>query len=402
MKLRHTMLATVVVVAAAFGGQASAQEKSIKLGVMNDRSGLYADLSGEGSVVAARMAVEDSGIQDKGWKVDIVSADHQNKPDIGSTIARTWYDQEGVDVIVDVPTSSVALAVNEVTKQKDKVFLVSGAATSDLTGKQCSPNTIHWTYDTWSLANGTGRAMVEAGGDTWFFVTADYAFGHQLEEDTSAVVKKAGGQVLGAVRHPFPGQDFSSFLLQAQASGAEVIGLANAGGDTINSIKQAAEFGITQAGQNLAGLLVFITDVHALGIQTAQGLVLTEAFYWDLNDQTRDWSKRFAEAHNGNMPTMVQAGVYSAVLHYLKAVEALGEAEGKAVVEKMKELPTSDPLFGEGQVRADGRKIHKMYLFEVKKPEESQGTWDYYKVVSEIPADQAFRPVEEGNCPLGQ
>jgi branched-chain amino acid transport system substrate-binding protein len=348
------------------------------------------------------MAVEDSGIEGKGWKVEIVSADHQNKPDVGSTIARTWYDQEGVDVIVDVPTSSVALAVSQITREKDKVFMNSGAASSDLTGKQCSPNTIHWTYDTWALANGTGRAMVEAGGESWFFVTADYAFGHALERDTANFVKEAGGQVLGAVRHPFPGQDFSSFLLQAQASGAEVIGLANAGGDTINSIKQAAEFGITQAGQKLAGLLVFISDVHALGLPTAQGLVLTESFYWDLNDQTREWSKRFAEKHGGKMPTMVQAGVYSSLLHYFKAIEALGDKDAKPVVAKMKELPTSDPLFGEGQVRADGRKIHKMYLFEVKKPEESKGPWDYYKLVAEIPADKAFRPLNEGGCELVQ
>jgi branched-chain amino acid transport system substrate-binding protein len=386
----------------AIAGQAYGQEISLKIGVMNDRSGLYADLTGEGSVVAARMAAEDFDVEGKGWKVEFVSADHQNKPDIASTIARTWYDEDGVDVIVDVPTSSAALAVNQITREKNKVFLVSGAASSDLTGAQCSPNTIHWTYDTWALANGTGRAMVQAGGDTWFFLTADYAFGHALERDTAAVVEATGGKVLGVVRHPFPGQDFSSFLLQAQASGAKVIGLANAGGDTINSIKQAAEFGITQAGQNLAGLLVFITDVNALGLETAQGLVLTESFYWDLNDDTREWSKRFAEAHNGNMPTMIHAGVYSSLLHYFKAIEALGNTDSEAVVAKMKELPTSDKLFGDGEVRVDGRKIHKMYLFEVKAPGESTGPWDYYKLVNEIPADVAFRPLDQGGCELVQ
>jgi branched-chain amino acid transport system substrate-binding protein len=386
----------------AIAGQAYGQEINVKIGVMNDRSGLYADLTGEGSVVAARMAAEDFDVEGKGWNIEFVSADHQNKPDVASTIARTWYDEDGVDVIVDVPTSSAALAVNQITREKNKVFLISGAASSALTGDQCSPNTIHWTYDTWALANGTGRAMVQAGGDTWFFLTADYAFGHALEQDTAAVVEATGGKVLGAVRHPFPGQDFSSFLLQAQASGAKVIGLANAGGDTINSIKQAAEFGITQAGQNLAGLLVFITDVNALGLETAQGLVLTEAFYWDLNDGTREWSRRFAANHNGNMPTMIHAGVYSSLLHYFKAIEALGNTDSEAVVAKMKEMPTSDALFGEGEIRIDGRKIHKMYLFEVKSPAESTEAWDYYKLVNEIPADVAFRPLEEGGCELVQ
>ncbi|HMA16139.1 MAG TPA: ABC transporter substrate-binding protein, partial [Kiloniellaceae bacterium] len=328
---------------------------AVKIGVMNDRSGTYSDLAGEGSVVAARMAVEDFKAADKGINVTIVSADHQNKPDVASNLARQWYDAEGVDVIADVPTSSTALAVNDITREKNKIFLVSGAAASDLTGKACSPNTVHWTYDTWALAHGTGQAMVETGGDSWFFLTADYAFGHALERDTGEVVKASGGEVLGAVRHPFPGQDFSSFLLQAQASGAKVIGLANAGADTTNAIKQAAEFGITQGGQSLAGLLIFLTDVHALGLQTAQGLVLTEAFYWDLNDDTRAWSERFAKAHNGNMPTMVQAGVYSAVLHYLKAVEAAGSKDSAAVMAKMKEMPSEDPLFGKGEVRVDGR-----------------------------------------------
>jgi branched-chain amino acid transport system substrate-binding protein len=279
------------------------------------------------------------------------------------------------------------------------VFLNSGAASSDLTGKACSPHTVHWTYDTWALANGTGGAMVEQGGDKWFFITADYAFGHALERDTSAVVEAAGGEVVGAVRHPFPGQDFASFLLQAQSSGAEVIGLANAGGDTINTIKQAAEFGITQGGQALAGLLIFITDVHALGLETAQGLVLTEAFYWDLNDQTREWSARFEETE-GDKPTMVHAGVYGSVLHYLKAVEAAGATDADAVMEWMKANPTSDPLFGEGEIRADGRHVHDMYLFRVKAPDQSQGPWDYYELVATIPAAEAFRPLDQGECPL--
>jgi branched-chain amino acid transport system substrate-binding protein len=380
---------------------ALAQDVTVKIGVLNDRSGVYADLSGEGSVTAARMAAEDFGAEAKGIKVEIVSADHQNKPDVASTITRQWIDQDGVNAIVDVPTSSAALAVNEITKEANAAFINSGAAASDLTGPACSPHTVHWTYDTWALANGTGSAMVEQGGDTWFFLTADYAFGHALERDTSAVVEKAGGTVVGTVRHPFPGTDFSSFLLQAQSSGAKVIGLANAGGDTINSIKQAAEFGITQAGQALAGLLIFITDVHALGLQTAQGLVLTESFYWDLNDQTREWSARF-EAIDGDKPTMVQAGVYAGVLHYLKAIEQTKSTEADAVVAKMKEMPTDDPLFGQGEIRADGRKVHDMYLFRVKSPEQSSGEWDYYETVATIPADRAFRPLADGNCPLVQ
>src|SRR5437762_9086597 len=391
-------LAGVLGVGAA---QAQISDNVIKIGVLSDMSSLYTDLAGAGSVVAARMAVEDSGIEKRGYKVEIVSADHQNKPDVGSSIARQWYDTDKVDVIVDVPNSGVALAVNQITRDKGKAFLVSGAASSDLTGKACSPNTIHWTYDTWMLANGTGSAIVKTGGDTWFFLTADYAFGHALERDTEAVVLKNGGKVLGKVRHPLNTQDFSSFLLQAQGSKAKIVGLANAGGDTINSIKQAAEFGIVKGGQNLAGLLVFISDVHALGLPTAQGLIFTEAFYWDRNDESRAFAKRFAPQYKGNMPTMVQAGVYSAVLHYLKAVEALKNAsDGKAVVAKMKDLPTEDTLFGKGAIRADGRKLHDMYLFEVKKPEESKAPWDYYKLRATIPAAEAFRPLKEGNCPL--
>ena len=397
MKLKTLLLATAL--AGLVAGAAQAQV-NVKIGVLNDRSGLYSDLTGEGSVIAARMAVEDFKAAEKGIKVDIVSADHQNKPDVGSNIARQWYDQDGVDVIVDVPTSSVGLAVSQVSREKNKVYLNSGSATSDLTGAQCSPNTIHWAYDTVALANGTGGALVKQGGDTWYFLTADYAFGHALERDTTAVITKNGGKVVGSVKTPFPGTDFSSFLLQAQGSKAKVIGLANAGGDTINSIKQAGEFGITQAGQKLAGLLVFITDVHALGLKTAQGLVLTSSFYWDLNDGTRAFSKRFGERTGGKMLSMVQAGVYSSILHYLKGVEALKGKDPQQVLAKMKEMPTDDPLFGKGVVRADGRKIHDVYLFEVKKPNESKGPWDYYKLLATIPGDQAFRPLEGSPCPL--
>ena len=375
-------------------------ETTVKVGVLNDRSGVYADIGGEGSVVAAKMAMEDFKASEKGLKVDVVSADHQDKPDVAINTGREWFDRLGVDIIVDVPNSGAALAVSELVREKNKVFINSGAAASDLTGAKCSPNTVHWTYDTWALANGTGRMIVERGGKTWFFITADYAFGAALERDTAKVVKDNGGTVLGSVKAPLSTQDFSSFLLQAQSSGAKVVGLANAGGDTINSIKQAAEFGIVQGGQNLAGLLIFITDIHSLGLKTAQGLIFTGAFYWDLNDQTRAWSDRFMKAV-GRRPSMAQAGVYAGVLHYLKAVEELKSAkDGKAVVAKMKEMPTDDPLFGKGEVRADGRKIHDMYLFEVKKPEESKGPWDYYKLVSTTPAEQAFRPISEGGCPL--
>jgi branched-chain amino acid transport system substrate-binding protein len=386
---------------AAAGAQAQYSDNVIKIGVLNDQSGTYADLAGPGSTVAARMAVEDFGAAKKGMKVEIVVADHQNKPEVGSGIARQWFDVDKVDVIVDVPTSSVMLAVSQIAKEKNKVLLDSTGGSSDLTGKACTPNSIHWTYDTWSLANGTGSAVVKTGGNTWFFLTADYAFGHALEKDTEAVVLKNGGKVVGKVRHPFPSADFSSFLLQAQSSKAKIIGLANAGADTISAIKQGAEFGVVKGGQQFAGLLVFITDVHALGLDKAQGLLLTESFYWDLNPQTRSFSQRFAKLHKGAMPTMAQAGVYSSVLHYLKAVEALkSDADGAKVVAKMKELPTDDPIFGKGSIRQDGRKIHPMYLFEVKKPSESKGSWDYYKLRATIPADQAFRPEKEGGCPL--
>jgi branched-chain amino acid transport system substrate-binding protein len=388
-------------VALAMGtAQAQVSDGVIKIGVLNDQSSLYADISGAGAAVAARMAVEDFGAAKKGMKVEVISADHQNKPEVGSSIARQWYDVDKVDVIVDVPTSSVALAINQVTREKGKAFLVSGAATSDLTGKACSPNTIHWTYDTWMLAHGTGSAIVKTGGKSWFFLTADYAFGHALERDTEQVVVQEGGKVLGKVRHPLNAQDFSSFLLQAQSSKAQIIGLANAGGDTINAIKQASEFGIVGKGQNLAGMLVFITDVHALGLDKAQGLIFTETFYWDQNDRTRAFAKRFAPQYKGNMPTMVHAGVYSAVLHYLKAVEAAKTDDGPKVIAKMKEMPTDDPLFGKGRIRKDGRKIHDALLVEVKKPSESKGPWDYYKIRATIPAEQAFRPEKDGGCDL--
>jgi len=400
MKIKSMAVATAALLAAG-SAQAQYSDGIIKIGVLNDQSGTYADMAGPGSTWAARKAVEDFGAAAKGLKVEVVFADHQNKPDIASNVARQWLDVDKVDVIVDVPASSAALAVNQVTKDKNKVFLVSTGATTDLTGKACTPNTVHWTYDTYALANGTGKAVVQTGGKSWYFLTADYAFGHALEADTRAVVEKNGGKVLGSVKHPFPGTDFSSFLLQAQSSKAQIIGLANAGGDTINSIKQAAEFGIVEGGQNLAGLLVFITDVHALGLKNAQGLILTEAWYWDMNDANRAFAKEFAAANNGRHPTMNHAGVYSSVIHYLKAVEALkSDADGSAVVAKMKEIPTEDKLFGKGSIRQDGRHLHDMYLFEVKKPAESKGPWDYYKLRATIPAADAWRPLAEGGCPL--
>src|SRR5690348_17652259 len=382
-------------------GAANAQQLNVKIGVLSDMSSLYADIGGPGSVAAAKMAIADFTKDHPNVKVDLVSGDHQNKPDVGTQIANQWFDVDKVDMIIDVPNSGVALAVSQVAANKNKVFIVSGAAASDLTGPKCNADTIHWTYDTWNLANGTGTAMVKTGGDTWFFLTADYAFGHALERDTSAAVEKAGGKVLGKVRHPLNTSDFSSFLLQAQASKAKVVGLANAGGDTINSIKQAAEFGIVKGGQKLAGLLVFASDVAALGLNTAQGLTLTETWYWDMNDANRAWTKRWQKERPNKFPTMVQAGVYAGILHYLKAVEALkSAADGKAVVAKMKEIPTDDPLFGKGTIRADGRKTQPAYLFEVKSPAESKHPGDFYKLRATIPADEAFRPLKDGGCPL--
>ena len=368
--MKQTMIAaTIAGICAAGAAQAEISNNTIKIGVLSDMSSLYTDIAGAGSIVAAKMAVEDSGIEKRGIKVEIVSADHQNKPDVGSAIARRWYDAENVDAITDVPNSGVALAVAQITKDKNRVFLAVGPGSSDLTGKACSPNTVHWAYDTWMLANGTGTALTKAGGNSWFFITADYAFGQALERDTSGAVTAAGGKVLGGVRAPLNNQDFSSFLLQAQASKAKVIGLANAGGDTTNAIKQAAEFGIVKGGQSLAGLLVFLTDIHSLGLNTAQGLTFTETFYWDMNDQTRAFTKRFAPQDKGIHPTMVHAGVYSSVLHYLKAVEALkDDTDGVKIVDKMKATPTDDPLFGKGTIRVDGRKVHPAYLVQVKTP----------------------------------
>jgi len=404
--MRHVLTAGVnagllAMTSAAFGQ--AAFDGHVKVGVLNDQSSLYADATGHGSVVAARMALEDymKANPNSKLKVELIFADHQNKPDIGSNIARQWIERDGVDMILDVPNSAVALAVNDVTRQLNKVMVNGSAGTVRLTGDACSPNTVHWTFDNFALANGTGRAVVSTGGDSWFFITADYAFGHDLEAQTSAVVKQMGGQVLGTVRVPLNTSDFSSYLLQAQSSKAKVIGLANAGGDTINSIKQASEFGIVKAGQRLAGLLVFITDVNSLGLDVAQGLQFTEAFYWDMNDDTRAWTKRFVEKMNGRLyPTMNHAGNYGGMLHYLKAVEAAQTTDGVKVVHKMKELPTEDVTFGKGRVREDGRHIHPMYLWQVKKPAESKAKWDYYTLVKTIPADEAWRPLDQGGCPL--
>ncbi len=399
-KISALLLGTALVLAA---GSAFAQDKNAKIGVLTDLSGLYADLGGEGAILAAQMAVEDSGMKAKGWNIDVISADHQNKPDIATGIARRWIDTDKVDILADVLNSGVALAVNNVVKEKNSIMLNSGAGSSELTNSQCTPNTVHFTYDTYMLAKSTGNALVKAGGDSWFFLTADYAFGHALENDTTAVVKAAGGKVLGSVNAPLNTADFSSYLLQAQASKAKIIGLANAGGDTTNSIKQAAEFGIVKGGQKLAGLLMFLSDVHSLGLNVAQGLNLSATFYWDMNDQTRAFSKRFGERMKAHaMPTMVHAGVYAGLLHYFKALESLGgnPHDGAKVVAKMKEMPTDDPLFGKGTIRVDGRAIHPAYLFEVKKPSESKGEYDLYKMIGTTPGDEAFRPLSESKCSL--
>jgi branched-chain amino acid transport system substrate-binding protein len=397
------LAALLAATALSFSGSAFADDKVVKIGVLNDMSSLYADIGGANSVTAVKMAVEDSGLKAKGWTIDVLSGDHQNKPDIGVNIARQWIDSDKVDAISDTPNSGVALAVSNLVKDKNAILLNSGAATADLTGKACNANTVSFTYDTYMLANGTGKALTKAGGDTWFFLTADYAFGAALERDTSAVVTANGGKVLGSVKHPINSSDFSSFLLQAQASKAKVVGLANAGGDTTNAIKQAAEFGIVAGGQKLAALLLFVNDVHALGLKVAQGLTFTESFYWDLNDQTRAWSNRFIKlSPKGTMPSMNVAGNYAAVLHYLKALEALGgnPHDGAKVVAKMKEIPTDDPLFGKGPLRADGRRLIPAYLFEVKKPEESKYPWDYYKLVATIAPDDAAKPLAQSECPL--
>ena len=402
MNTRNAIAAAVLATMtglAAGAAQAEISDNVVRIGVLNDQSGIYADVTGQASVIAARMAVEDYGGKVKGVPVEVIFADHQNKPDIGSNIANQWYDRDGVDVIVDVPTSSVGLAVQNIAKEKGKLHLNAGAGTSDLTSKACSPTGIHYVYDTYALATGTGSALVGQGAKKWYFITADYAFGHALERDTTNAVNAAGGEVVGGVRAPFPTTDFSSFLLQAQGSGADVIGLANAGGDTVNSIKQASEFGVTQGGQKLAGLLVFINDIHALGLQVAQGLVVTTGYYWDMNDETRAFAKRFEEKA-GKMPNMLQAGIYSGVTQYLKAIEATGSDDGKTVADQMKATPINDFFAKNGHIRPDGRMVHDMYLVEVKKPEESKGPWDYYKVLATIPGDQAFRPMDKGECPL--
>ena len=399
--MKSALLAAVATSALLLAAPASAQ--GVKIGILNDQSGVYADYGGKWSVEAARMAIEDFGGEALGQKIELVTADHQNKPDLAASIARRWYDVENVDMITELTTSSVALAIHELSKEKKKIDIVVGAATSRLTGDACQPYGFHWAYDTRALGVGTGGSLTKAGGDSWFFLTADYAFGYALEKDTSEIVTANGGKVLGSVRVPLNSSDFSSFLLQAQSSKAKIVGLANAGGDTTNSIKQAAEFGIVAGGQKLAALLLFITDVHSLGLKTAQGLTFTESFYWDLNDKTREWSKRFAKASPKNMmPSMTVAGNYAAVLHYLKAVEALGgnPHDGAKVVAKMKEIPTDDPLFGKGPLRIDGRRIIPAYLFEVKKPEESKYPWDYYKLIATISPEDAAKPLEASECPL--
>ncbi|TWB52705.1 ABC transporter substrate-binding protein [Nitrospirillum viridazoti] len=372
--------------------------KPVRIGILNDQSGTYADFGGRGSVVAAQMAIDDFGGSVLGRKIVLLSADHQNKPDTGVAIARQWFDADAVDMIGELTTSSVALAVQDLAKAKGKIDIVVGAATSKLTNEACSPTGFHWAYDTYALARGTGGALVESGGKSWFFITADYAFGHQLEKDTTDFVTAKGGTVVGAVNAPFQNSDFSSFLLQAQASKAQVIGLANAGTDTTNAIKQAAEFGITKGGQKLAGLLFTLSDVHALGLKTAQGLVLTEAFYWDRDDASRQWAERYFQKMK-RMPNMIQAGTYSSVLHYLKAVKAAGTTDAKAVAAKMRELPVDD-MFAKGTVREDGTMVHDMYLFEVKKPEESKKPWDYYKLLRTIPGEEAYQAQDKGACPL--
>jgi branched-chain amino acid transport system substrate-binding protein len=397
-------LATAAAAGLAFavcGSAANAQISNdvVKIGVLTDMSSLYADATGKGSLAAVQMAVADYGGKVNGKPVEVISADHQNKPDVGVGIARNWYDNEKVDAIFDVPTSSVALPISALTREKNKIHINSGGGSSDITGVACSPNTVHWTYDTYALSNVAGKAMVKRGEDSWFFITADYAFGMALQRDAANVVKESGGKVLGDVRHPLNSSDFSSFLLQAQASKAKVVALANAGGDTTNALKQAAEFGITKGGQKMIALLEEITDTHSLGVKEAQGLIVTDAFYWDMNDETRAFSKRFNEKV-GHMPTMIQAGLYSATMHYLKAIEAIGTDEAPKVMAQMRATPINDFFAKNGKIRIDGRMVHDMYLFEVKKPEESKGEWDLYKLIATVPGDEAFRPLDKGGCPL--
>ena len=385
--------------AASAPAAAQVSDNVVRIGVLTDLSGVYSDVAGKGTVVATQMAIDDFVAKEKpAFKVEVVSADHQNKGDIAANKAREWFEKGGVDVASELVTTSVALAVQKIAKEKNRIALVSGAASTRVTNEDCNDVTVHWTYDTYAVANGTAKAVTKAGGKKWFFLTADYAFGHSLEKDAGDVVKANGGEVVGAVRHPFPGSDFSSFLLKAQGSGAQIIGLANAGGDTINSIKQAAEFGVTPK-QSLAGLLMFITDIHSLGLKVTQNMYLTEGFYWDLNAETREWSKRFFAQHK-RMPTMVQAGQYSSVMHYLKAVKAVGSDDTAKVMAQMKKTPVNDFFAKNGSIRADGRMVHDMYLLQVKKPEESKTPWDYYNVRATIPAAEAFQPLAASKCPL--
>ncbi len=398
--LTITALAASAALAVSMGAaQAQISDDVVKIGVLTDMSSLYADATGKGSLIATQMAVEDYGGKVKGKPIEVISGDHQNKPDVGVGIARNWFDNEKVDAVFDVPTSSVALAIQQLTRDQNKIFINSGGGTSDLTGVACSPNTVHWTYDTYALSNVAGRAMVQRGEDSWFFITADYAFGAALERDASNVVKETGGKVVGSVRHPLNSSDFSSYLLQAQASKAKVVALANAGGDTTNALKQATEFGLTKGGQKLIALLFEITDAYAIGLKDGQGLIATDAFYWDLDDQTRAFSKRFMDKV-GHMPTMIQAGLYSATMHYLKAIDATGTDDTAKVMAQMKATPIHDFFAKDGRIREDGRMVHEMHLFELKKPEESKSPWDLYKLLATVPGDQAFRPLDKGGCPL--
>ena len=393
------LMAGLAIVASGLPANAQISDDVVKIGVLTDMSSLYADATGKGSVAAVQMAITDYGGKVKGKPVEMISADHQNKPDVGVSIARNWYDNEKVDAIFDVPTSSVALPISALTREKNRIHINSGGGSSDITGPACSPNTVHWTYDTYALSSVAGKAMVKRGEDTWFFITADYAFGMALERDAANVVKENGGKVLGDVRHPLNSSDFSSFLLQAQASKAKVVALANAGGDTTNALKQAAEFGLMKGGQKLIALLLEITDVHAIGLKDAQGLIMTDAFYWDRDDEARAFSNRFLEKV-GHMPTMIQAGLYSATMHYLKAIDATGTDEAPKVMAQMRATPVNDFFAKNGKIRIDGRMVHDMYLFEVKKPEESKGEWDLYKLLATVPGDEAFRPLDKGGCPL--
>lgn len=404
--MMRVVVAAAIALLAAIGtapvspAGAQATDDVVKIGVLTDMSSLYSDINGQGAVVATQMAIDEMGGSVLGKKIELVQADVQNKADVAVSTAGRWYDVDKVDAILGTGASSASIATMGVAGQKKRIYLATDPASSDITGKLCNPYTVHWVYDTAALANGTGSAVVKAGGKKWFFLTADYAFGYALERDVTAVVKANGGEVMGGVRHPINTSDFSSFLLQAQGSKAEVIGLANAGGDTITSIKQAAEFGLVKGGQKLTGLLVFVTDVHSIGLQLANGLFLTEAFYWDQNDRTRAFAKHFGEKRDGRMPTSIQAGFYSATKRYLEAVKEAGTDDSDKVMATLKAKPFDDPVFGKSQIRADGRNVHDMYLFEVKKPAESKGPWDYYKPVRTIPGAEAFRPMEQGECPM--